>query len=261
MFDSVSPYVLLYPDFSEVYFVPGTKDIFSLSKYKEAIGKDYKRLTFYLCTRDEFQDNQISDSSSHEDNDEHKVKEENSESKLKTLDVAEKNPPIYVMEEDDDPVLLLAINQSEQEAERKQNEENVQVPAEPCTLAEALEMKLNSVPNEEYTVIEVTRKHLVERTFEQLQDEVIKGRVVVKFIGEDAADTGVTREFFTDYFKGMQSSSDMIRGSYPNLTFRHNLHALEEGKFEMFGRLVAVALLNGCPGPNFFLSFACCFFP
>jgi DNA mismatch repair ATPase MutL len=39
-FDRVSPYVLLYPDFSEVNFVPGTEEIFSLVKYKEAISKD-----------------------------------------------------------------------------------------------------------------------------------------------------------------------------------------------------------------------------
>ena len=29
------------------------------------------------------------------------------------------------------------------------------------------------------------------------------------------------------------------------------MHALEEGQFEMFGILTAIALLNGCPGPHF----------
>ena len=61
VFDRVSPYVLLYPDFREVYFVPGINETFSLSKYKEAISKDYKKLTFYLCLRDEFAFNQFSD--------------------------------------------------------------------------------------------------------------------------------------------------------------------------------------------------------
>ncbi len=60
-FDHVSPYVLLYPDFSQVYFVPGTNETFFLIKYKEAISKDYKKLTFYLCLRDEFDYNQFSD--------------------------------------------------------------------------------------------------------------------------------------------------------------------------------------------------------
>lgn len=53
-FDNIPPYVLLYPDFREVFFIPGTSDVFTLSAYKEAIGKEYKRLTFYLVQRDEF---------------------------------------------------------------------------------------------------------------------------------------------------------------------------------------------------------------
>ena len=38
-------------------------------KYKEAISKDYKKLTFYVCLRDKFQYNQFSDWSSPDDND------------------------------------------------------------------------------------------------------------------------------------------------------------------------------------------------
>jgi hypothetical protein len=154
-------------------------------------------------------------------------------------------------------MLLLAINRSQQDenmpvlSETANNEEKMS--AEPSSLDEALELKMNDIPNDNYTVIEVTRKHLVERTFELLKDEDdIKGRVIVKFIGEEAVDTGgVTREFFTNFFQSILTNGNIFRGSYPNLTFRHNLHALEEGQFEMFGILTAIALLNGCPGPHF----------
>ena len=167
------------------------------------------------------------------------------------------NPPIVVMDDDDDPLLLLALNQSQQgEGTRKpalsysteKNEEDLSVQVS-SLLDQALELKLNGISNDQYTVIEVTRKHLVERAFEQLVDEDIKGRVIVKFIGEEGVDTGgMTREFFTNYFHGLSNSGNIFRGSYPNL---HNLHALEEGQFEFFGKLTAVALLNGCPGPHF----------
>ncbi len=161
------------------------------------------------------------------------------------------------MDDDDDPLLLLAINQSQQGESipdlngNEKNEENVDMELA-SSLDQVLELKMNVIPINQYTVIEVTRKHLVERTFEQLMDEDIKGRVMVKFIGEEAVDTGgVTREFFTSFFQGMLNSGNILRGSYPNLTFRHNLHALEEGQFELFGKLTAIALLNGCPGPHF----------
>lgn len=57
-FDDSVAYTLLYPDFSEAVFIPGTSDMFTLSAYKEAIGKDYQRLTFYIIPFDEFYDEQ-----------------------------------------------------------------------------------------------------------------------------------------------------------------------------------------------------------
>lgn len=52
-FDNSLAYVLLYPDYKEVFRIPGTTRPFTLSDYKQAIGKDYKRLTFYLIPLDD----------------------------------------------------------------------------------------------------------------------------------------------------------------------------------------------------------------
>lgn len=48
------PYVLLYPDGSEVKNIPGTNTPFKLQLYKEAIGKAYQRITLYICTVEDF---------------------------------------------------------------------------------------------------------------------------------------------------------------------------------------------------------------
>jgi len=64
-FDGTIPYVLLFPHFSRVFFVPGTKEAIVLSSYKKAIGKDYKRLTFYLIPFEEVQE-MYNDSSTEE---------------------------------------------------------------------------------------------------------------------------------------------------------------------------------------------------
>ena len=67
-FDGTIPYVLFFADFSEVNFVPGTNDPFVLSSYKQAISKDYKRLTFFLILSDEFVNRDVdSDDSSEEE--------------------------------------------------------------------------------------------------------------------------------------------------------------------------------------------------
>lgn len=46
--------------------------------------------------------------------------------------------------------------------------------------------------------------------------------------------------------------SKLVRGTYPHITLRHNLDAMAKGLFEMFGKLVDIALLKDCPGPHFF---------
>ena len=46
-FDETVTWALLYPDFQEIQWIPGTRQPFILSYYKQAIGKDYKRLTFF----------------------------------------------------------------------------------------------------------------------------------------------------------------------------------------------------------------------
>ncbi|XP_021322012.2 uncharacterized protein isoform X2 [Danio rerio] len=43
------PYVLLYPDCSEVDYVPGSDRPFKLSEYKKEIGKAYARIPFFIC--------------------------------------------------------------------------------------------------------------------------------------------------------------------------------------------------------------------
>ncbi len=45
-------YFLTYADGKSAQFMPGTAEFFNLSKYREDIGTDFKRVTFYLCTLD-----------------------------------------------------------------------------------------------------------------------------------------------------------------------------------------------------------------
>ena len=47
--------MLLYEDGNQALFMPGqTKDFFELSKYKEELGRDYRKLCLYLCTAEDF---------------------------------------------------------------------------------------------------------------------------------------------------------------------------------------------------------------
>jgi len=50
LYDEEQVYVLLYEDGQKSLFLPGGKEVFCLKKYQEELGKDYNRITLYLCT-------------------------------------------------------------------------------------------------------------------------------------------------------------------------------------------------------------------
>ena len=61
-FDESLEYVLLYPNFSEVNHIPGTKDMFTLDANRDVLGKEFKRLFFHLIPLGEFNSDAESDS-------------------------------------------------------------------------------------------------------------------------------------------------------------------------------------------------------
>ncbi len=46
-------YLLTYEDGSEAQFLPGTDSFLDLKTYREVIGKEYRRITFFLCTQED----------------------------------------------------------------------------------------------------------------------------------------------------------------------------------------------------------------
>lgn len=47
-------WLLLYPDFDVVLYLPGTQEQFTVEKYKESLGRNYNRLNLYLCRKDDY---------------------------------------------------------------------------------------------------------------------------------------------------------------------------------------------------------------
>ena len=53
--------MFVYEDGSQALFLPGTKEFFTLKRYKNETGKDYKRIVLYLCTNDDLSKNENSE--------------------------------------------------------------------------------------------------------------------------------------------------------------------------------------------------------
>lgn len=50
------PYILLYPDGSEIIYIPGTQKPFLLKDYKVEMGKPYARLSLFICSKKDFEE-------------------------------------------------------------------------------------------------------------------------------------------------------------------------------------------------------------
>ena len=71
----------------------------------------------------------------------------------------------------------------------------------------------------------------------------------IVFIGEPAFDAGgPLREFFTLDFDA--AARNIVQGTSSSFTLLDDVRKLNNGDFERFGLLIALALIHGCPGPR-----------
>ena len=99
--------------------------------------------------------------------------------------------------------------------------------------------------------LEIKRTKIWEHTNiklkRQLKSSLKPIRIV--FIGEPAFDAGgPLREFFTLDFDA--AARNIVQGTSSSFTLLHDVRKLNNGDFERFGLLIALALIHGCPGPR-----------
>ena len=82
----------------------------------------------------------------------------------------------------------------------------------------------------------------------------------IVFIGEPVFDAGgPLRKFFTLYFDA--AARNIMQGTSNSFTLLHDVKKLNNGDFERFGLLIALALIYDCPGPrNMQESLVCALF-
>ena len=84
--------------------------------------------------------------------------------------------------------------------------------------------------------------------------------ICIVFVEEPAFDAdGLLREFFTLYFDA--AARKIMQGTSSAFTLLPDIKKLNNGDFESFGPLIALALIYGCPGPrNIRESLVCALF-
>lgn len=105
---------------------------------------------------------------------------------------------------------------------------------------------------DEHLELQIRRRKVWEDTVTKLPRLMKRSSTynfLVRFIGEEAADQGgPLREYFSLVF---EDAARYIFQGCEKFTFLHDLFRIRNGEFQLFGYIVALSLLHGCPGPRF----------
>ncbi|KAJ7384536.1 Protein phosphatase 2C 6 [Desmophyllum pertusum] len=260
-------YTILLQDGQEAVFLPGSrKEFFSLKRYKEELLKDYKRLTFFLCSTEDLEarngdtKEQWNDDRSEDEDLPHKRK------KREECDYARAEPsdippmgkagpsgtqavgvagpsgiqPDLVTSDSEE----IQINSDEQVAWSLQEELNKEMNAaadystidDEAGVLNALEEKV--IRDKKSLFLVVRRGTPLERVLNLWHRETLKispdHELRIKFLGEDGIDSGaLSKEFLT---KTVVDIATKI---------------LSQWKPEHAGEIVATSLAQGGPPPCF----------
>ena len=110
------------------------------------------------------------------------------------------------------------------------------------------------VSSDESVKFAIRRNNVVDDVMRKMnmffKNSVIKP-IAVEFVGEEAIhDGGPLRDFYTIFYDN--APGKLLYGPEKNYSFMHDAHRNEKSHFYIFGKFVAIGLLQGVPGPHCF---------
>lgn len=264
-------YVLLYENGAEALFLPGSaKEFFSLERYQEELGKDFNRITLFLCKSLDYNisqglddsdgDNALFNHDIPDDDHDGTSNEPASPPTAKRLKVNATDDDSHKdFQIQNDEKLAIEIQQRfEEEVASEIHEEGDKVKdkrdetleefTDQASVIKHLEKKND---NSSQFFIVMRRKVPFHRVLSLWQRQAKKAspiqKLTVRYVGEDGIDTGaLAREFLTECMGDMRSV--MFPGGCPVDSTYH----IQNGSFRTCGQMAAVSLAQGGPSPCLF---------
>ncbi|XP_045919327.1 G2/M phase-specific E3 ubiquitin-protein ligase-like [Micropterus dolomieu] len=292
------PYVLLYPDCSEVVHVPGSERPFKLAEYNKEIGKAYSRITFFICLEKLFKrEYDTSDSDSeivittrsraefnradtlvfepqNRSTPKYKLEDERDApgqsstiqpgqiviSDAEDLDPPETNPEkpsCYskytdlfspnVEQEDEEPVAVNVTNFQHTAME----ETGITLPDIVANLSLPIDHKKVSRFNiSRANVWDGAVRGLKRTTYSETCDMLVKFTDDTGVLEEGIDTGGPRREFLTLLMKHLKDRP-IFDGPEGHRILVYNANAVREDEYYLAGKMIAVSVVHGGPGPHF----------
>ena len=270
-FDGEEDYVLLYEDGSHALCLPGQEEEFELEKYKTELGRDYKRVTMYLCTTADFEMSEGTDSTESELSDSKPSTVSDSSLPFPSSDISHDKKDTTPLrcdspsgEQLDDPSpsfqpsheqvledakLAKVLQDWENNSECFDDipDHSTNVFTKPSQIVELLADRVDQTQD----FFLVTRRVApFTRTLalwqRQAQNTLPTSVLRVHYSGEAGIDTGaMSQEFLA------QVISDMGREMFPDGSPTDSTYHVQNGNYRTCGEIVAVSLAQGGPPPCF----------
>ncbi|XP_078354414.1 uncharacterized protein LOC144639023 [Oculina patagonica] len=275
LYEEGEDYVLLLDDGKEALFLPGpAKEFFSLHRYQEEVGKDFKRITLYLCTAKEFKHSETvgldwNDEPENEYEDSADKQGENSSKRLKidltSSDECSERSEIGETEiqiKHDEEVAMELQRQLLEETTHNEvaatsadvsvKEQEIEIKStknftSPTAVVQELEKRVDKT-NQFF--ITIRRQTPLPRVLNLWRYEAKRQgghhQIKVKFLGENGIDSGaLAREFFTEVIPAVGNTL------FPNGSPIDSTYHVQNGNFRTAGEIVANSLAQGGPPPCF----------
>ncbi|KAJ8289477.1 hypothetical protein GJAV_G00001740 [Gymnothorax javanicus] len=283
------PYVLMYRDKTEVVTIPGTSNPFTLSEYRTEIGKAYSRITFFICLQADYKQHRqetsdpedeicvrsksaaefdladtpiyISDTDDPLEGSSGKMESASSfaDAAIATTATAKKTDTYSMYTQ------LYAPIETEDDEESNSDDMNVSS-AEPAKTPEDTGISAAEIIHELAGVIDhksVSRFNIVRSN---VWDGAVRGfrrstfseksDLLVKFTDdagsmEEGLDTGGPRREFLTLLMSHLQSRPIFEGPPESRYLVYNSAAIREDEYFMAGKMIAVSIVHGGPGPHF----------
>ncbi|XP_052416939.1 uncharacterized protein LOC127961735 isoform X2 [Carassius gibelio] len=294
------PYVLLYPDCSEVVHVPGSERPFKLAEYKKEIGKAYSRITFFICLEKHYK--RVDDTS---DSDSEIVITTRSTAEFNRADTLvfepqnRSTPKLKLEDERDAPGHPSTIQPGQiviSDAEDEDLEPPEKNPEKTSCYSKYTDLYSPNVEQEDEELVAVNVQNFQHTTMEETDitlsdiianlslpidhkrvsrfnisranvwDGAVRGfkratysetcDMLVKFtddtgVLEEGIDTGgPRREFLTLLMKHLKDRP-IFDGPEGHRFLVYNAKAVREDEYYLAGKMIAVSVVHGGPGPHF----------
>ncbi|XP_033994265.1 LOW QUALITY PROTEIN: G2/M phase-specific E3 ubiquitin-protein ligase-like [Trematomus bernacchii] len=224
------PYVLIYPDTSEVINIPGTSTPFNLREYKTEIGKTYNRIALFICLKSDYDKGEQQDAS---DSDQEVTVRRK---RVTEVDLADTLPW-----------------EPEHESTPKSTAEKTSISA-----AHIIENLADAIDHNTVSRFNITRSNVWDGAVRGFRRSTFceKSDLLVRFTDdagsvEEGIDAGGPRREFLTLLMSFLQSRPIFEGPPQSRYLVYNAAAIREDEYFMAGKMIAVSIVHGGPGPHF----------